>query len=84
MQIFAKTFHGVMAVDIGKDASVRDLIIMVSRSERIPENLFRLTFASKELKSEKMLLDYNIEKGTTIYLASRKVARTRNIQRHED
>ena len=83
MQIFVKTFNGVTAVDIESDASVKDLISIVSRTERIPESCFRLTFANKELKSEKMLFDYSIEKGTTVYLASKKASNTINHHSYE-
>lgn len=72
IQIFIKGIDGrTITIDIHKDAKVERIYELLSEKIGIPVEGNRLLYCSKELESHKFLIDYGIEKRSTLYHVSR-------------
>ena len=72
IQLFVKSLTGrVIVVNVTIMDSVRTLKAMIEREEGISSDEQRLVYAGKQLEDGRILLDYNIQRDSTIDLLLR-------------
>lgn len=70
--IFVKTLTGkTITLEAENTDTIGKIKTMIHEKEAIPEDQLRLMFDGKQLEGEKTLMEYNIEKDSTLQLVSR-------------
>ncbi len=71
-QIFVKTLTGqTITLDVSDTDKIKDIKNKIQSKQQIPWEQQRLIFSGKELDDEKNILDYDIDKGSTLHLVIR-------------
>ena len=69
MQIFIKTFIGkTITLQVKPFDSIGNVKAKIQEKEGIPPDKFRLTFAIRQLKDDRTLLEYDIQSGSTLFV----------------
>ena len=72
MQVFIKTLTGkTIMLDCKPDSTVGELKELGREREGIPLDQQQLIFTGKQLEDSRSILDYNIQKESTIHLIFR-------------
>ena len=74
MQLFIKNRLGkTVTIDIERTATVEDFKVAYERREAVPIDQIRFIFAGKQLEDGRRLIDYNIQKESTIHCVLRQI-----------
>ena len=73
MQIFIKSMTGktITIDDIDSDDTIETIAKQIQTKEGIPPDQMRLIFAGKQLEFDKTLLDYDIQRESTLHIILR-------------
>ncbi|CAG8513813.1 7021_t:CDS:2 [Paraglomus occultum] len=72
MQIFVKTLTGrTITVEVDSLETVEDVKQKIQEKEGIPSDQQSLVYSRKQLIEDRTLIEYNIEKDSTLHLALR-------------
>ncbi|CAG8509447.1 17775_t:CDS:2 [Cetraspora pellucida] len=71
-QIFVKSLTGkIITLECKRNDTIETIKLKIQNMENIPPNQQKLIFAGRRLEDDKMLSDYNIQKGSTLHLILR-------------
>ncbi|EFC50891.1 predicted protein [Naegleria gruberi] len=68
MQITVKTLNNrVLSLDVESNDTIESVKNQIFNKDGVPISEQRLIFAGKEMENDKTLLDYNIQKDSTLH-----------------